>query len=97
MLLVMRSCLLYKISYVAARFSKQKGETVLNKSDFFHHLRDTIILLAGEIEIANLLERPDDITEADVNELRRFNCKLIDATKDRLVNINKIKVVVAAK
>ncbi len=66
----------------------------MSSHNFFHHLRDTIILLGGEIEIANLLEKPDEITESDVDNLRRFNCKLIDATKDKLVNINKIKVVV---
>jgi len=72
-----------------------KDETI--KSDFFHHLRDTIILLGGQTEIANLLEKPDDITESDVDNLRRFNCELIDATKHKLANINKIRVVAPAE
>jgi len=32
-----------------------------------------------------------------MDNLRRFNCELIDATKHRLTNIDKIKVVVAAE
>ena len=64
------------------------------KAEFFHHLRDTIILLSGETEIADLLEKPDDITKSYVDNLRQLNCKLIDATKHKLVNINKIQVVV---
>jgi hypothetical protein len=67
------------------------------KSALFHHLRDTIILLGGDIKIANLLGRPDDIDESDIDQLRSFNCKLIDSTKDKLVNINKIRVTVATE
>lgn len=63
-------------------------------ADFFHHLRDTIILLGGGTKIANMLKHPDAISESDVDALRRINCRLIDSTKEKLVNINKIKVVV---
>ncbi len=63
-------------------------------TNFFYHLRDTIILLGGEARIANMLEYPDSISEFDVDELRRINGRLLDATKEKLVSINKIKVVV---
>ena len=65
------------------------------KEKFFHHLRDTIILLGGEAGLADLLVAPYDIAESDIDRLRQFNCKLIDATKHKLVNINKIKVTTA--
>lgn len=64
------------------------------KAAFFHHLHDTLILLGVGVEIADLLNQPDKIDESDLDNLRRFNCRLIDATKDKLVNINTIKVIV---
>lgn len=60
--------------------------------DFFHHLHDTLVLLGADEEIANLVETPEMISESHVFDLRRFNGKLIDATKSKLVNINKLAV-----
>ncbi len=62
--------------------------------DFHHHLHDTIILLGGRKEIAEMVERSQDshIKNSDVAELRRYNGRLIDDTKDRLTTIHKTKV-----
>lgn len=60
--------------------------------EFLHHLRDTIILLGGGTRIASMVERAESANAADVDELRRLNCRLIDATKERLVNINSLTI-----
>ena len=61
-------------------------------NEFLHHLRDTIILLGGGTKIANMVERAESASAADVDELRRLNCRLIDLTKERLFSINKLSV-----
>jgi hypothetical protein len=63
------------------------------KEKFLHHLRDTIILLGVEVELANLMVAPNDIAELDIDRLRQFNIMLIEATKNKLANINKMKIV----
>jgi hypothetical protein len=62
--------------------------------DFRHHLYDTLILLGCKKQIADLLIASQDfvITEGDVDQLRKYNATLIDQTKDRLMNINSIKI-----
>jgi len=60
--------------------------------DFLHHLHDTIILLGVEDDFANLLKDPNKIIDSDVDKLRALNGNLIDATKTKLVNINKITI-----
>jgi hypothetical protein len=62
--------------------------------DLRHHLRDTILLLGGKAEIADLLIKSQDygITEADVDELRRYNMSLIDNVKSRLDCISKTTI-----
>ena len=62
------------------------------KESFYHHLRDIIILLGGGTRIANMAANPNGLSDADVDELRRLNCRLIDAAKERLVSINKIEL-----
>lgn len=62
--------------------------------EFFHHLHDTLVLLGADANLAELVESPETIRAAHVDDLRRYNGKLIDATKYRLVNINKLAVVV---
>jgi hypothetical protein len=64
------------------------------QSEFLYHLRDTLILLGGEKYFADLLVNPEEIGEADIDGLRKYNGKLIDAAKDRLVNINKLALCV---
>lgn len=59
---------------------------------FLHHLRDTIIILGGGTYIANMAENAESATEHDIDELRRFNLKLIDTTKRRLENMNSLTV-----
>lgn len=59
---------------------------------FLHHLRDTIIILGGGTKIANMVENAGTASEADVDELRRVNIRLIDSTKERLVNINTMTI-----
>lgn len=65
------------------------NQTVLQ---FMHHLHDTVILLGGDKRIAELLNHPELITEKDVDDLRKYTCGLIDATKTKLVSLNTITV-----
>lgn len=62
--------------------------------EFRHHLRNTLLLLGGKQEIADLLVKSQDfeVTEGDVDQLRKYNIALIEQTKDRLVNLNTIKI-----
>jgi hypothetical protein len=60
--------------------------------DFFHHLHNTLVLLGTDVKLAELVESPETISAEDVDDLRRYNCKLIDATKSKLVNISKLAV-----
>lgn len=62
------------------------------QNDFLYHMRDTVILLGLDRYFADLLSDPGTATEADIDALRKYNGKLIDATKSRLVNINKLAV-----
>lgn len=59
---------------------------------FLHHLRDTIIILGGGTKLADMAECAESATEADIDELRRVNIRLIDSTKERLVNINTMTI-----
>jgi len=61
---------------------------------FFHHLHDTLTLLGAGQRFAKLVEFPETIKIEDVDALRNYNCKLIDLTKDKLVNLNKIAIFV---
>lgn len=71
-----------------------KDEISSNDSDFRHHLYDTVILLGGEKKIASLLKKLEDyaLTEADIDELRRYNISLIERTKNILANTNKLVI-----
>lgn len=60
--------------------------------DFFHHLRDTLVLLGADVRFADLIEYPDDITHKDLDELRRFNGNLAEAIKTKMTNLNKLAV-----
>jgi hypothetical protein len=66
-----------------------------NASEFFHHLRDTLILLGADVELADRLESPEPLDASDVDKVRRFNGELVEALKTKLVNISKIAVEVA--
>jgi hypothetical protein len=63
-------------------------------TEFFHHLRDTLILLGGERYFADLLDNPAEISEADVEGLRNYNHGLVESVKNRLANINRMGVIV---
>jgi hypothetical protein len=65
-----------------------------NDFDFRYHLRDTIILLGGRREIADLLVKSLDgqVKEADVEILRNYNIGLFTAAKQRLNDLNKLKL-----
>lgn len=65
-------------------------------TEFLHHLRDTIILLGGGTRLANMVERAESATPQDVDELRKTNLRLIDATKDKLVQLNSLAVTTSA-
>jgi hypothetical protein len=62
--------------------------------DFRHFLRDTLILLGCKKEIADLLNKSQDmkITFPDVEMVRHYNAELLEGLKDRLHHINKMKV-----
>ncbi len=61
-------------------------------SEYLYQLRDTVILLGLDVRFADLLTNPDRIETWDVEELQRENGKLIDATKDKLMNLNRLAV-----
>ena len=63
-----------------------------NEKKFLYHLRDTIVLLGGKISMADLLITSNDIKEEDINRLRNYNIELLETTKRKLVNINKIAI-----
>jgi hypothetical protein len=60
--------------------------------DFHHHLYDTILLLGGRKQIADLVKKAMDcaVTDSDIDALRRYNTELITLAKDRLANLNSI-------
>ena len=62
--------------------------------EFRHHLRDTVLLLGGKLEVADMLVKSLDgqINEADIEELRAYNISLFGDTKSRLRNLNKLKL-----
>lgn len=62
--------------------------------DFRHHLFDTIILLGGKKEIADLVKKSMDcgVSDEDIDRLRRYNIELITQVKDRLAYTNKIEI-----
>lgn len=62
--------------------------------DFRHHLRDTILLLGGKKEIADLLVKSLDgfISAADVEHVRDYNIGLFSDVKSRLRNLNRLKL-----
>lgn len=64
------------------------------ESEFFHHLHDTIILLGGSKEIAHLAANSDAIKPEDVDNLRNYNIKLIEAAKDKLSHIHTTRILV---
>jgi hypothetical protein len=77
---------------MANRLPRQADEPVVR--DFFHHLYDTLVLLGADARLARLVENPQAISAADVDDLRRYNGELADATKSKLANLNKLSVVV---
>lgn len=61
--------------------------------EFFYHLHDTLVLLGADARLVELLDNPGEICASDVEHLRRYNGQLIDATKSKLVNVNKLAIV----
>lgn len=62
------------------------------EAEYFHHLHDTIILLGGSKEIAHLAANSDAIKPEDVDNLRNYNIKLIEAAKYKLSEIHSTKI-----
>lgn len=72
-----------------------KGETM---NEFARHLYDTLILLGGRRDIAEmawLLPHLELIDESAIDTLRQYNIDLQTSIKDRLVNVNKAEVQIA--
>lgn len=59
---------------------------------YLHFMHDTLILLGCEERFAKLLDYPELINIEDINDLRNYNCKLLDSLKDRLCGIHKIEI-----
>ena len=72
----------------------QPAESRLNDYDFRRHLRQTVILLGGKKEIADLLAKSQDfhVSHHDIEDLKRYNVELIDNLKSRLSNISKVRI-----
>jgi hypothetical protein len=62
--------------------------------DFRRHLRDTILLLGGRRDIADLLLKSLDLSlnPGDVGALRAYNVELLNGVKDRLARLNTHRV-----
>lgn len=81
----------------AWRDSPSMEPVYINESDPDFDLRqclyDTLILLGGEKHIAEFLKKSCDgsISREEVNEIRRYNFRLIEGVKDRLSNCNHIR------
>lgn len=59
-----------------------------------HNLRDTILLLGGEQQIADLLTKSQDglIKQGDIDAVRNYNIGLFTAVKTNLGNLNKLRL-----
>lgn len=62
--------------------------------EFRHHLYSVLVLLGCRKDIAALLKKSQDgwIASEDVEEVKRYAAGLIDQTKDKLANINKMTI-----
>lgn len=62
--------------------------------DLRHHLRNTIVLLGGDEQIADLLSKSEDYasTEDDVLTVKRYNMALIEGLKMRLARLPVLKL-----
>jgi hypothetical protein len=65
-----------------------------NDFELRHNLRDTIILLGGKTEIADLLVKSQDglISKADIDVLRNYNISLFTKTKTALARLNRLRI-----
>lgn len=70
-----------------------------NDCDFRHALRNTILLLGGRKDIADLLIKSMDlsISDAELGMLRNYNAELITLAKARLADLSGTKVRPTAK
>lgn len=62
------------------------------QKQFMHYMHDVVVLLGGDARMAELLNHPELITQKDVDDLRNYAAKLVDATKTKLCSINTITV-----
>lgn len=56
------------------------------------HLYDTIVLLGGRPDIANLVLCPDLVDESALTAVKQYNIELQESVKDRLINMNKTEI-----
>jgi hypothetical protein len=84
------------IGMVAAFNSVMRDAETSEDFDFRHNLRDTILLLGGEPEIADLLTKSQDgfISKADIAKLRKYNVSLFSNVKSRLRELNRLKLTI---
>jgi len=72
---------------------------IINSADFEfrHNLRDTIFLLGGDREVADLLLKSQGgfINEADIEKLRNYNISLFADAKSRLHSLNRLEIKVS--
>jgi hypothetical protein len=74
--------------------SEEPTEPHPSDYDFRQHLYDTIILLGGKKEIADILVRSQDyqVSQSDIDELKNYNVMLIENLKFRRANIRKSRI-----
>lgn len=65
--------------------------------EFLRHLHDTIILLGGDVGIANMLDCVDLLDDASIESLRVYNIRLNESLKTRLCEIHTTTVLVEPK
>ena len=74
--------------------SEKPGASHPSDYDFRQHLYDTIVLLGGKKEIADLLVRSQDyqVSQSDIDELKNYNLALMESLKSRVANIRKARI-----
>lgn len=72
----------------------EQAQKEQSRSEFCHHLRNTLLFLGARVDVADKLEQLSAITMADVDELRRYNITLLEDIKTRLLNQSVMSICV---
>ena len=77
-------------------FTRTTALARIASREFFYHLHDTLVLLGADAKLAELLDNPAAVG-ASTWTTCRYNGQLMDATKDKLVNVHKLAVTIAGR